>query len=500
MKKFIMLSALVAATSTAFVACSSDDDLAQQPKAPETTVEEGTPLVVKVLDATRGTDWTNGAGANPLDKFTLFATANGSTTRWSGALGDRTNPTPATPTNSRGTLFENDGSGNFAPTSTINWQDGRWDFYALSDATFSEEYINPSKPTDGVQDAEHLDAASRSFSYTVLTNYNAQTDLLVAEAIDKQKSGGNVDLQFYHGLAQIGQITLNFANLGQDNTAFFFIIKSITIHGLKGTGTYTFPASWSSTTYNDGTWAPLDGSEPVEGYHIELPQFELDGNNNYKIFEETVDPSDPTDPFSNTATGFAAGTKRGKITGLPNYFQGPDQYTDPTPTSYVLPLAKKTGTEGAQQTTPYTLTDATYTTTDTYPAYDVDGGLYIIPQPLAKTAWTTNSSGQVTGVTSGVYAEIRGIMINVAVPDDFDTLDETIVGSDASWKWHFNNVNNAEATQILNHDDYIGSYYVPLVSDKKELKAGKRYNLTFELSQAVTIETGKPVFDGATIE
>ena len=56
MKKFIMLSALVAATSTAFVACSSDDDLAQQPKAPETIVDngssEGTPFSVMPTSGT----------------------------------------------------------------------------------------------------------------------------------------------------------------------------------------------------------------------------------------------------------------------------------------------------------------------------------------------------------------------------------------------------------------------------------------------------------------
>ena len=69
MKKFIMLSAVMAAVSTAFVACSSNDDLAQAPAVPEENVSEGTPLVINVVDATRGTDYTTSS----LPGFKLFS-------------------------------------------------------------------------------------------------------------------------------------------------------------------------------------------------------------------------------------------------------------------------------------------------------------------------------------------------------------------------------------------------------------------------------------------
>ena len=66
MKKFIVLTAILAAASTAFVACSSDDDLAQQPKAPETIVDspKGTPFSLSVSADTRSTLYN----ANAWDK------------------------------------------------------------------------------------------------------------------------------------------------------------------------------------------------------------------------------------------------------------------------------------------------------------------------------------------------------------------------------------------------------------------------------------------------
>ena len=75
MKKILVMSALVA-FSAAFVACSSNDDLVQAPTAPEETVDEGTPLTIKVTDATRGTDWT----ATSLPSFSLNLSSSGQNT------------------------------------------------------------------------------------------------------------------------------------------------------------------------------------------------------------------------------------------------------------------------------------------------------------------------------------------------------------------------------------------------------------------------------------
>ena len=481
-KKILFLSALAAA-STAFIGCSSDENLAEVPEVIEeptaTPEDEGTPLVVKLVDGngTRGTDWT----AITLPSFALYSVKNGGSERWLGNYSDAGV--------SEGTVFTNQEdpetgalTGDFSAGS-VKWKDGNWDFYALSDATFASE----SDGSGGTQDAEHLDAeGGRNFTYVVNNDYNAQTDLLVAEVVNQSKSTPTVSLSFQHALAQIGQITFSFGELEEDNSDKYWIIKSITLHNLNSQGTYTFPETWSGSTGNDGTWSNL--SLPTS-YHIELPQFELDDYNNYKIFTETVDDEDEPNPMEFTSTAFAVGTKRCGTTEspVPNYFQCP---IGNGTFSYAVPFAKKTGSEGDTFES-YVATDATYTE---------DTGLYIIPQSLAKTVWEKNSSNEITGVESGVYAEIHGILLYRNDPTTtFDkSFNEEFEGSTGSWE--LTNVNNAWVTQLLNHEDYVGSYLVPLVKAKKELKAGKRYNLTFDLSKAVTVDSGDAVFQGAIVE
>ena len=71
-------------------------------------------------------------------------------------------------------------------------------------------------------------------------------------------------------------------------------------------------------------------------------------------------------------------------------------------------------------------------------------------------------------------------------------------------RWNITKLNNASITQVLNHDDYIVHYWVPLDlaegKTKKVLKAGGRYKLTFNLSQAVSPETQEAVYFGVTIK
>ena len=487
MKKFIVLSALAAVASTAFVACSSDDDLAQAPAVPEESVSEGTPLVIKIVgEDTRGTDWSS---TNLPDKFTLFSTVNGGTTRW---LGERK---PSEIYTSAGKTYTK--SGDEYSAGTVNWEDGEWDFYALSDATFVQEKVNPLDENSELQDAEHLDATSRNFTYTVPTDYNSQTDLLVAEAL-KQTKGNSVTLPFKHALAQIAQLEFKFLNTEDNFNDCVLVIKSVTLHNLKSTGKFTFPATWGDNDYKN-CWS--DQSNEAT-YHVELPQFELDNNKNYKIFDEENTTSNSS-LFEYSATNFAEGTKRGKIDGLPNYFRTPAQGVE---ASYIIPLAKKTGSEGS-----YTGTDdfdATKETTKVYTAenatYTVDGGLYVVPQEISKTVWT-KSSGMITGVTSGVYAEIQGIIFyetstNPGGPYDSSnkfTVDNTYVGTSRIMK--MSKLNNAQITQVLNHDAYCVHYWVPL-SKAGKLKAGGRYKLTFNLEQAVSPETQDAVYAGVTIK
>ena len=484
MKKFIVLSALVAVASTAFVACSSDDDLAQQPKAPETTVEEGTPLVIKVVDATRGTDWTNGAGANPLDKFTLFATSNGGTTRWANALGDRDDENV-----SNGTVFNNDGSGNFASASSINWQDGTWDFYAISDATFPDEAV-PS-PGTGVRSAEHLDASPRTFTYTVPTAYADQTDLLVGAAIGKQQSNGDVSIPFYHALARIEKFMVYFKQLKandkiESNNKRCFLIKSITLKGVKKTGTFTFPTSWSD---DPATWAtatsttnPWSLGATTDDYTIELADFERvgsDPNDPIKIFTEYTNPLS-TDASQNIPTGMA-NTDRGG-TGVPNYFT-------PNNTRIELPIAAG------------------------------DEGLYLLPQELNSTV--TPAAGNTYTIT-GPYVEIEGLIFTN--PDAWDAVaeyigyaeDEITGGDDAAAEAYFAAAAD-EAFTALKQGEYgsaavgggicnnynftnnttMSKFACPI---SVTLLPNKRYALNIDLSYIMTQPTqGDYVFDAADI-
>ena len=499
MKKFIVLSALVAATSTAFVACSSDDDLAQQPKAPETTVEEGTPLTIKVVDATRGTDWT----AATIPSISLYRIANGAATRGEGESNTGT---------SIGQFFKNDGSGNLEsgtldktqnPPFTkgnVSWEDGSWDFYALSnkDDVSTFDFAQSA----GGDDLEDLARTSgRNFTYTVPTNYNEQQDLLVGAALGKTKANPTVTIPFQHALAQIGEIEFTFSALASNVSDRYYLIKSVTLHNVYTTGTFTFPdgeeleidrSDADPANHKDNVTSAWGTLATLGDYHIDLPQFDLDDDNNYKIFEEDLSE---TDPVERTCTGFASGTNRyqypdpedatNTIT-VPNYFQCPAAGQT---WKYRLPLAKKTGSEG-DAFGGYDATTATYTT---------DGGLYIIPQSLPKTVWEMDGT-EIKGITSGVYLEIHGAIIYMSEPDETDWDDKFAQEFEgATGDCQFTHFNNYYATQVLNHNAYLGKYLVPLVKAKKILKAGGRYRLTFDLSKAVTKESAAVVFAGATI-
>ncbi len=483
MKKILVMSAFMA-FSAAFVACSSNDDLVQQkPDVPEETIE-GTPLTIKFTDATRGTDWT----ATSLPSFSLYTIANGGTDRWLGTNTDGS---------SIGQFFQNDGSGNFVSgtlegttftAAPVSWTDGTWDFYALSNKDKESSFDFAQSEGADLEDLARI--SGRNFSYTVPTDYNTQQDLLVGAAMGKTNDGSDVEIPFYHALAQIGEIEFTFSPLSSDVSDRYYLIKSITLHNISTTGKYTFPETWSNSTYNVGTWS---NQATLGDYHIELPQFQLDENNNYKIFEEET--PDINYISENEPTAFASGTVRyqypdpndaSKTIKVPNYFQCPEAGKT---WSYRMPLAKKTGSEGNSFEN-YDATAATYTN---------DGGLYIIPQALAKTVWEMEGT-EIKGVESGVYLEIHGAILYMSEPAEPDwnyKFAQEFEG--ATGDCQFTNFNNYYATQVLNHDEYLGHYLVPLVKAKKELKAGGRYRLTFDLSKAVTIESGAVVFDGATI-
>ena len=507
MKKILVMSALVA-ISAAFVACSSNDDLVQAPTAPEETIDEGTPLTIKVTDATRGTDWT----ATSLPSFSLYTVRvnpddNTKIDRWLGTNTDGA---------SIGQFFQGDGNGNFASgtlenetfsPSSIAWEEGSWDFYALSnkDAT---SYFDFAKGAGDVDLEDFAEKTGRNFTYTVPTDYNTQQDLLVGAALGQSNTGSPVEIPFQHALAQIGEIEFTFSPLASDVSDRYYLIKSITLHNIYTTGTFTFPddkapeidrTDADKTKHKDnvtGSWTTGEDTgilSTLGSYHIELPQFQLDDNNNYLIFDEVT--ADPDYISENEPTAFASNTVRyqypdpedaTKIIKVPNYFQCP---TAGQTWSYRMPIVKKVGSEGSEFKK-YDATKATYTQ---------DGGLYIIPQALAKTVWEMDGT-DIKGVTSGVYLEIHGAILYMSEPDETGWTDKFAQEFEgATGDFQFTNVNNYYATQVLNHDAYLGHYLIPLVKAKKILKAGGRYRLTFDLSKAVTIESAAVVFAGATV-
>lgn len=309
----------------------------------------------------------------------------------------------------------------------------------------------------------------------------------------KSTNSGVVEIPFQHALAQIGQITFTFEgdNAQYDNTSYYFIIKSMTLGNVKTTGKYTFPATWTANVEkknlnNEGTWTPLD---ETGDYHFEFPQFELDVNGNYMIFAE----SESEDASENQPTAFATfnGTTGGRgVNHVPNYFHCPDANGS---FSYVLPLAEKTGSEG-DGTNPYINTKPTVT-------YTEDHGLFVIPQDFTPTVWEEDGSGNVIGVNSGVYAKIEGVVLQFNDASDPESIDEAPLG----WTAYENVMtlpNNYYITKQLN--DNIVSYLVPLTvasgKSKKVLKAGHRYNLTFNLAEAVSTKNGQHIFKSEEVD
>lgn len=261
MKKVLVMSALVA-FSTAFVACSSDDDLVQQkPDVPEESVEDGIPMTVKVADlASRGTDLTT----STLEGFTLYSTM-----------------TPAWTT---GKLFGKDAGGNWTTNTDLAWPDKEtYTFFGISDvdnfADITGKIEDEKEVGDGHPDAPIVTSSTCSFNYAMPRTlkpgsddeyyYNSEDlkDLLVAKTTCSSESGdpkGTLEVDFQHALAQIKaiQIYTNITRLGGFTgfEYYRFRIGGIRIGGLKTVGTYTFDAAdpWAVTGADAEFEIPLD--------------------------------------------------------------------------------------------------------------------------------------------------------------------------------------------------------------------------------------------------
>ena len=279
MKKILVMSALVA-ISAAFVACSSDDDLAQQPKSPETIVDtpKGTPFSVQPTSgATRAArynaDAWNGTskfGRPWVREFKLYG-KQGDNVWMNNVVFQRTayNQTDWKPVrDASGAISKVCWPADDPATTDVVESAAATDFYAITDnaiqSSSSDALANVSRwmaptvgqfdyvmPTTTKANMEWILAADgqNGVYETASTAYVDSTqikDLMVASASTNEAGtdGGVLDLEFKHVLAGLTVKAKFLSNqaAGEGNSG---TIKYIKVCGLKTSGTYTFGSGWS---------------------------------------------------------------------------------------------------------------------------------------------------------------------------------------------------------------------------------------------------------------
>lgn len=266
MKKILIMSAL-AAVSTAFVACSSDDDLVQQaPVVPEETVV-GTPFTISTGADTRATlynanAWDKSNSTTWVRDLKLYG-KQGSNDPWMNSV-----------------IFHRDAynadwapnrSASEASLSTVNWPTADkttpTTFYAITDnaigtgttaaiAGVSEwmstpgsfTYTLPTTTDDILWYDDNAYEQAETNEYTYVTNA-ALTDLMVASTESAETANGVLSLAFTHALAGL-TIKAIFASDAEAANNASATVKSVMVCGLNGAGTYTFGAAtpWASNT------------------------------------------------------------------------------------------------------------------------------------------------------------------------------------------------------------------------------------------------------------
>ena len=279
MKKILVMSALVA-ISAAFVACSSDDDLAQQSKSPETIVDtpKGTPFSVQPTSgATRAARYnadawngTSKLGRPWVREFKLYG-KQGDNVWMNNVVFQRTayNKTDWEPVrDASGAISELRWPADDPATTDVVESAAATDFYAITDnaiqSSSSDALANVSRwmaptvgqfdyvmPTTTKANMEWIDVTTGNGVYgTISTAYVDSTqinDLMVASASTNEAgtNGGVLDLAFTHVLSGLTVKAKFLSNLsaGQRN---YVTISYIKICGLKTSGTYTFGSGWGN--------------------------------------------------------------------------------------------------------------------------------------------------------------------------------------------------------------------------------------------------------------
>ena len=294
MKKILVMSALVA-LSTAFVACSNENDLVQQkPEVPE-DVLTGTPFTVTAFsdendtravrygadgkEVNSGTGWISEikiwgsqleVSNNWLDAVVFSRDDNESTT-WAPARNKNgaaiTSINWPTSNKNKATTFYGITDGNITsasnnPLSGVNEDFANGKFVYNPVTTVIDHYADGyENQNDGyaygwVEAADPTGAELSDF--TVVDNAEIN-DIMVATVEKTETANGSIPMAFEHALCGL-YVTAKFCPVNQgwvttDNLNMRKItILGIRLHGVATGGTYTFGTGWSDYTGTTGMY------------------------------------------------------------------------------------------------------------------------------------------------------------------------------------------------------------------------------------------------------
>lgn len=285
MKKTIVLMAAIVAAGVTFTGCSNEDELAQVIEQP---AAKGTPFSVSVVNED-GTTRATLIDGTTLQSFKLYA-KQGSNTPWINGNVFKYEDSKWKPYQS-GAAVEMSWPTEDQTTESV--------FYAYSDNTTDGVTI-AATPTTSCVTTDNL--ASGSFVYqfykdpdvhswtktgrggytsTVsnVVDLDKQNDLLVAYTSQNEAAGTTVPLNFRHALASLSiKARFTCKESGEStgiNWGASVNIMGIRIIGLKGGGTFTFPATddYNTTTHRWGTspWTTEGGTEVVYEKNFDTP-------------------------------------------------------------------------------------------------------------------------------------------------------------------------------------------------------------------------------------
>ena len=332
MKKVILLMAACVAVGTAFVACSSDDDLVQQtPVVPEENVNEGTPFsVMPYSGTTRATlynsDAWDGTNATYVNCFKLYG-AQGTAEPWvNDVVFTRSSKSAAW-------VAERDADGAVASlkwpvdnpaTTEVVESATATDFYAITDNAIKDQannnaldyvssWMNPvgsftyTLPTEGVnidwEDTSNPGALEPT-NVTVVKNAGLK-DLMVATASHKESDpevdNGALPLAFKHALAGL-TIEAKFLSHGEyDSNPLqngWAKVKAVAICGLKTSGTHAIGTGWNTLStpvnyyYELATPEKFDVQDETDANKANPTTKTLVAAGNWLVIPQTTTPWD----------------------------------------------------------------------------------------------------------------------------------------------------------------------------------------------------------------